>query len=207
MPISDIVATAKNVPQLVADSRRFTVFIASNREEGVQLGSGVVYDSTGMVVTAAHVVQEADKVDIYLWNGTVVSAEVLGRSKEHDLALLRMPAAGYPAATFGDSSEAQVGDEVLVLGYPATFRFNTPATATRGMISQPSAGPQSQYIQIAASLNPGDSGGPLLNSAGQLIGINVGRVESLRGRAIQGIGIAIPSRTVQEVVAKLTGGN
>ena len=206
-PMSDVGTGAKSTSQLVADSRRFTVFIASNNSEGVQLGSGVVYDSTGLVVTAAHVVQDVDNVDIRLWNGSVVSAEVLGKSKEYDLALLRMPKARYPAATLGDSSKVQGGDEIMVLGYPAIFRFRASATATRGMISQTIAGPQSQYLQIDADLNPGDSGGPLLNSAGQVIGINVGRLERLRGRAIQGIGIAIPSRTVQETIAKLTRGD
>ncbi len=188
---------------VIALAKTFTVLIGSTSVEDVGLGSGVIYRSDGWVVTNAHVVPEANTINVALPDGTVVLGTVQARSEQPDLALIRIPGGPYSAARFADSDQVRAGEPVLFLGYPAAFTLKAQPSAGRGIISQTGSGLGNQYLQVYASMNPGVSGGPLLGTTGQLVGINVARVESAAGRPVQGIGFAIPSNLVRQTLTAL----
>jgi len=164
------------------------------------LGSGVIIDPAGVALTNAHVVGDADEVDVTLLDGTKHRAKVVGIDTKTDLAVLRLEAAGkkFPFLALGDSDAVQVGDWVLAVGSP----FGLQATVTSGIVSakarQIGAGPYDDYIQTDAAINPGNSGGPLVNMRGEVIGINTAIV-----RGGSGIGFAIPSSMAKQISAQL----
>lgn len=164
-------------------------------------GTGVAV-APDQVVTNAHVVAGAARVRIGVPGGGVWEATVRGLDRRRDLALLDVPGATLVPATLGDSSALQVLEEVVALGYPFLDRFEDSApTATRGVISKLFARIDGQdYIQMDTSLNPGNSGGPLFNRRGEVVGINVARLEGDAGRPAAGIAFAIP---INEVKARL----
>lgn len=167
----------------------------------VSSGTGVAV-APDQVVTNAHVVAGAARVRIGVPSGGVWEAAVRGLDRRRDLALLDVPGASLVPATLGDSSALQVLEEVVALGYPFLDRFEDSApTATRGVISKLFARIDGQdYIQMDTSLNPGNSGGPLFNRRGEVVGINVARLEGDIGRPAAGIAFAIP---INEVKARL----
>ena len=164
------------------------------------LGSGVIIDPSGVALTNAHVVGDADEVDITLLDGTKYRATVVGVDRKTDLAVVRLKANGkrFPFLPLGDSDAVQVGDWVLAVGSP----FGLQATVTSGIVSakarQIGAGPYDDYIQTDAAINPGNSGGPLVNMRGEVIGINTAIV-----RGGSGIGFAIPSSMAKQISAQL----
>ena len=174
-------------------------------EQG-QSGSGSIIDSRGYVLTNNHVVAGATEVNITLADGTTVTGEVVGTDVENDLAVLEFDPAGHDFATIplGDSSRLRVGQKVLAIGNP----FAIGRTLTTGVISGlgRSVRTGDNYIingliQTDASINPGNSGGPLLNSSGEMIGINT-MIYSSSGGSI-GIGFAVPVDTARRVVPDL----
>ena len=170
-------------------------------------GSGFIWDAAaGLVVTNFHVVAGADRLAITLADGASFQAEVVGLAPERDLAVLRMidPPAGLVELPIGDSSELSVGRKVMAIGNP----FGLDTTLTVGVVSaldreiqSPSRRTIRGVIQTDAAINPGNSGGPLLNSMGQLVGVNTAIYSPSGGSA--GIGFAIPVNTVSEVVPQL----
>ncbi len=170
-------------------------------------GSGFIWDAkAGLVVTNYHVVAGADRLAITLADETSFQAEVVGLAPERDLAVLRMidPPAGLAELPIGDSSELSVGRKVMAIGNP----FGLDTTLTVGVVSaldreiqSPSNRAIRGVIQTDAAINPGNSGGPLLNSMGQLVGVNTAIYSPSGGSA--GIGFAIPVNTVSEVVPQL----
>lgn len=170
-------------------------------------GSGFIWDATtGLVVTNYHVVAGADRLTITLADEDAFQAEVVGLAPERDLAVLRMidPPAGLVELPVGDSSELSVGRKVMAIGNP----FGLDTTLTVGVVSaldreiqSPSNRTIRGVIQTDAAINPGNSGGPLLNSMGQLVGVNTAIYSPSGGSA--GIGFAIPVNTVSEVVPQL----
>lgn len=172
------------------------------------LGSGVIVDSKGYIVTNAHVVEKADRIRVKLMNdpATVTyDATVIGSDKETDLAVIKIEAKKpLPAAKMGNSDGMQVGDWVLAIGSP----FGLEETVTAGIVSARGRNivPQRQFqsfIQTDAAINPGNSGGPLVNMAGEVIGINTAIYSS--GGGYQGVGFAMPSNTVISVYNQLIG--
>jgi serine protease Do len=166
------------------------------------LGSGVIIDPKGYIVTNAHVVKNADKIVIKLENNREFNAKVVGVDEKTDVALLKgTPPAPLTAATMGDSDTLQVGDWVVAIGNP----FGLSETVTAGIVSAKGrvigAGPYDDFIQTDASINPGNSGGPLLDLHGQVVGIN-SAIYSQSGGNI-GIGFAIPINLVKHVVQQL----
>jgi serine protease Do len=170
------------------------------------LGSGVIIDKDGYIVTNAHVVKGADKIVVTLHDGhehgRAVDAKVVGVDEKTDVALLKIPSSGdLPVATLGDSDAIHVGDWVVAIGNP----FGLSETVTAGIVSAKGRvigqGPYDDFIQTDASINPGNSGGPLLNLQDQVIGIN-SAIYSQSGGNI-GIGFAIPINLVKSVVAQL----
>lgn len=167
------------------------------------LGSGFIVDAAkGLIVTNAHVIQDADEVRVTLHDDTTMPAEVLGRDEKTDLALLKVTTK-HPlvAVPFGDSAPLRVGDWVLAIGNP----FGLGGTVTTGIISAQqrdiNAGPYDDFIQTDASINRGNSGGPMFNMNGEVIGINTA-IYSPSGGSV-GIGFAIPSNLAKPVIDQL----
>ncbi len=175
-------------------------------------GSGVIYmksGNKGYIVTNNHVVSGSDKVQVMLSNGKTVNAKIVGTDATTDLAVLAIDA-GYVTQTaeFGDSKSLQAGQTVIAVGSPLGSEY--ASTVTQGIISAParsltsSSGNQQTVIQTDAAINPGNSGGALVNSAGQVIGINSMKLsQSSDGTSVEGMGFAIPSNEVVNIVNQL----
>jgi len=168
------------------------------------IGSGVIIRPDGTILTNNHVVENAEKITVTLGEKTKALAHVVGTDPKTDLAVIRLndPRAGLPVLSFGNSDRAEVGDWVIAIGSP----FGLNHTVTFGIISAKSRGQMGildteDFIQTDAAINPGNSGGPLLDSSGQLIGINTAIYSQSGG--YMGIGFAIPSKIAYEVANSL----
>ena len=168
------------------------------------LGSGFIIDSAGIVVTNNHVIDGADEITVTLQDGTSLKAKLVGRDERTDLAVLEVtPEKNKPltAVSFGDSDASRVGEWVLAIGNP----FGLGGTVTAGIVSARgrdiNQGPYDNFIQTDAAINRGNSGGPLFNMDGEVIGINTA-IYSPSGGSI-GIGFSIPSNLAKTVVAQL----
>ncbi|HSE78566.1 MAG TPA: DegQ family serine endoprotease [Alphaproteobacteria bacterium] len=166
------------------------------------LGSGFVIDSTGYVVTNNHVIAEADEIKVILHDDTQLAAKVIGRDPKTDLAVLKVePSKPLTAVKFGNSDQTRVGDWVVAIGNP----FGLGGTVTAGIVSARArdinAGPYDDFIQTDASINRGNSGGPMFNLAGEVIGINTA-IYSPSGGSV-GIGFAIPANLAKPVIDQL----
>jgi serine protease Do len=166
------------------------------------LGSGFIIDAEGLIVTNNHVIDGADEITITLHDNTTLKASVVGRDESTDLALLRVkPEKPLAAVEFGDSDLSRVGDWVVAIGNP----FGLGGTVTAGIVSARgrdiNSGPYDDFIQTDAAINRGNSGGPLFNLEGKVVGINTA-IYSPSGGSI-GIGFAIPSKLASNVVNQL----
>ncbi|MCA6098456.1 Do family serine endopeptidase [Bradyrhizobium australafricanum] len=166
------------------------------------LGSGFIVDTAGIVVTNNHVIADADEINVILNDGTKIKAELVGVDKKTDLAVLKFkPPKPLTAVKFGDSDKIRLGDWVVAIGNP----FSLGGTVTAGIVSAKnrdiSQGPYDSYIQTDAAINRGNSGGPLFNLDGEVIGVNT-LIISPTGGSI-GLGFAVPSKTVAGVVDQL----
>ena len=166
------------------------------------LGSGFIIDTSGLVVTNNHVIADADEVNVILNDGTTLKAEVIGRDQKTDLALLKVtPTKPLKAVKFGDSDKLRLGEWVIAIGNP----FSLGGTVTAGIVSARNrdiqSGPYDNYIQTDAAINRGNSGGPLFNLNGEVIGVNTAIISPSGGSI--GIGFAVPSKTVVPVVDQL----
>jgi S1-C subfamily serine protease len=164
-------------------------------------GSGVIVNSkSGLVVTNYHVVENATAVEVGLYNGKAIPAQVLGVAPNLDLAVLKVGTHNLPELPLADSSKLSVGDYVLAIGNP----FGLGQTVTAGIVSATnrSLGQNDgrRFIQTDAPINPGNSGGPLIDSNGRVVGINSALLSPSGGGNV-GIGFAIPSNVVRRVVA------
>jgi serine protease Do len=166
------------------------------------LGSGFIIDDSGVVVTNNHVIADADEINVIMNDGTKIKADIVGIDKKTDLAVLKFkPPRPLTAVKFGDSDKLRLGDWVVAIGNP----FSLGGTVTAGIVSAKnrdiSSGPYDSYIQTDAAINRGNSGGPLFNLDGEVIGVNT-LIISPSGGSI-GIGFAVPSKTVAGVVDQL----
>jgi serine protease Do len=167
------------------------------------LGSGFIVDTSGIAVTNNHVIADADEINIIMNDGTKIKAELVGVDKKTDLAVLKFkpPAKPLIAVKFGDSDRLRLGEWVIAIGNP----FSLGGTVTAGIVSARNrdinSGPYDSYIQTDAAINRGNSGGPLFNLDGEVIGVNT-LIISPSGGSI-GIGFAVPSKTVAGVVDSL----
>ena len=170
-------------------------------------GTGVVLSSDGFIVTNAHVVQGANVITVQLTDDRIFEAEVIGSDEVSDLAVLFIPVKDLIPAQFGDSASLRVGDTVVAIGDPLGTEFR--GTYTNGIVSAINRdvdvdGRTMTLIQTNAALNSGNSGGPLINCYGQVIGINTMKIGTFTDTAgVEGIGFAIPSATVKEIVDQL----
>jgi serine protease Do len=167
------------------------------------LGSGFIVDTAGIAVTNNHVIADADEINIIMNDGTKIKAELVGVDKKTDLAVLKFkpPAKPLVAVKFGDSEKLRLGEWVIAIGNP----FSLGGTVTAGIVSARNrdinSGPYDSYIQTDAAINRGNSGGPLFNLDGEVVGVNT-LIISPSGGSI-GIGFAVPSKTVIGVVDSL----
>ncbi|EHL96179.1 putative serine protease MucD [Acetobacteraceae bacterium AT-5844] len=165
-------------------------------------GSGFIIDASGIIVTNNHVVDGADEINVVLHDNTILKAELVGVDQRTDLAVLRVkPERPLPVVPFGDSDKAEVGDWVLAIGNPLGFG----GSVTSGIVSARgrniNAGPYDDFIQTDAAINRGNSGGPLFNMAGEVIGINTAIVSPSGGSI--GIGFSIPANLAKNIVQQL----
>ncbi|MFC0282864.1 DegQ family serine endoprotease [Camelimonas abortus] len=168
------------------------------------LGSGFIIDEAGVVVTNNHVVGDANDVEVILNDGTKMKAEVVGKDSKLDLAVLRVkPAAGVrlTAVKFGDSNRVRIGEWVLAIGNPFGLGGSVSAGIVSAINRNISQGPYDSYIQTDAAINKGNSGGPLFNMDGEVIGINTAILSPSGGSV--GIGFAVPSSLAAPVIEQL----
>ena len=193
-----------SVVNITSNALVFNFFLGSVPQQGQ--GSGFVLDKAGHVLTNYHVVENANRgIEVQLSNKHKYSAKIIGSDRGHDLALLQIDAPNLQPVTLADSTDLNVGQKVYAIGNP----FGLAGTMTRGIISaiRPIRGaegaPIEDAIQTDAAINPGNSGGPLLNSRGEVIGINT-MIASNGAEQSSGIGFAIPINTAKAVLADLT---
>jgi len=191
-----------SVVNIISTSMSFDFFYGVVPEQGA--GSGFVIDKEGHILTNFHVVANARQVEVTLSNKKKYKAQVIGTDRSHDLAIIKITAPNLQPVTLGDSSRLQVGQKVYAIGNPFGI---FAGTMTRGIVSsirsvrEPDGVFIDEAIQTDAAINPGNSGGPLLNSRGEVIGINT----MIAGPAGQnsGIGFAIPMNTAKAVLNDL----
>jgi serine protease Do len=175
----------------------------SRDRRSLSLGSGVIISGDGYVITNSHVVGEnVREITIALPDKREIKGKVVGSDPTTDIALLKIPVAGLPVVPWGDSTQLKVGEWVLAIGSP----FQLSQTVTAGIVSaigraNMGFADYEDFIQTDAAINPGNSGGALINSRGELVGINTGIYSESGG--YQGIGFAVPSRLAQRIVADL----
>ena len=218
-PSSVVVATSpaspENIPQegglslqeIYSRCIHSVVSIACSYRSGSSSGTGVVLTQDGYIVTNCHVVDEADTIHVLFTDGRYLEAELIGADETSDLAVLRVEAEDLIPAQLGDSAALRVGDAVVAIGDPLGVELR--GTMTDGIVSAINRdisvdGRTMSVIQTNAALNSGNSGGPLINCYGQVIGINTMKIgDYVNSAGVEGLGFAIPSVTVQEITNQL----
>lgn len=189
----------RNIPSVVSISCGFA--------GGSSTGTGVILSSDGYIVTNSHVVEDAQTIDVLLTDGRTLRASLVGMDTVSDLAVLRVTAEDLIPAVLGDSTVLRVGDVVVAIGDPLGIELR--GTMTDGIVSAINrdvdvGGRTMSLIQTNAALNSGNSGGPLINCYGQVIGINTMKMgDSMSNAGVEGLGFAIPSTTVSDIVNQL----
>ncbi len=205
---SDRGVPVPRVPEGSPFQEFFDEFFGRNGNGGVRprrvqsLGSGFVIDAEGIVVTNNHVIEGADEISVIFNDGTKLVATLIGADDKTDIAVLKVePETPLVAVPFGDSDHLRVGDWVMAIGNP----FGLGGTVTLGIVSARNrnidAGPYDNFIQTDASINRGNSGGPLFNMDGEVVGINTAIISPTGGSI--GIGFAVPSVTAMNVIDQL----
>lgn len=172
------------------------------RREARSLGSGFIIDADGVIVTNNHVIEGATEIVVFLTDGTRLEAQLLGADEKTDLAVLKVtPSKPLTAVSFGDSASAEVGDWVMAIGNP----FGLGGSVTLGIVSARNrdinAGPYDNFIQTDAAINQGNSGGPLFDMDGKVVGINTAIISRTGGGL--GIGFAVPANLAEPVISQL----
>ncbi len=191
-----------SVVNITSKTMAYDFFYGPVPEEGQ--GSGFIIDKEGHILTNYHVVGDSAQLEVTLHNKKTYKATVIGRDRAHDLAVIQIKATDVVPAVLGESKNLQVGQKVFAIGNP----FGLAGTMTRGIISslRPIRSPEGAYmeeaIQTDAAINPGNSGGPLLNSHGEVIGIN-SMIATGGSNQSAGIGFAIPINTAKAVLNDL----
>jgi serine protease Do len=166
------------------------------------MGSGFVVDASGIIVTNNHVVEGAETIEVHMQDDTIMKAELVGRDPKTDLAVLRVKTdKQLPIVSFGDSDKLRIGEWVMAIGNP----FGLGGSVSLGIVSARnrdiSAGPYDDFIQTDAAINKGNSGGPLFNLKGEVVGINTA-IFSPSGGSV-GIGFSVPANTAKNVIDQL----
>ena len=202
MSDAEVYAAAVNSVVSINTTSQAGINIFGQPVQAASSGSGFILSSDGYILTNYHVVQNAAAVEVTTYSGNVFQAQVIGGDPDYDIAVLKVDASGLQSAALGSSDTLRVGDWVLAIGNPLgelTFSMSG------GMVSSVNrainvSGTPFQMIQTDASINPGNSGGPLLNTSGEVVGIVSAKYSSSNGRAVEGIGFAIPINDVRALV-------
>ncbi|MBR5869060.1 MAG: trypsin-like peptidase domain-containing protein, partial [Clostridia bacterium] len=196
--------TVAQIYQKVAPS---VVGIEIRSQMGGGTGSGVIMTQDGYILTNAHVVDDAMSIQVYLYDGSEYSATLVGSDEATDIAVIKVEGTDLPAATFGNSDELQIGEDVVAIGNP--LGLDLSFTVTRGIVSALNrniavGGYAMTLVQTDAAINPGNSGGPLINCRGEVIGITSAKIMSdYSASTVEGIGFAIPVNSALEVAEDL----
>ncbi len=174
----------------------------SEAPRATSMGSGFVIDPSGLIVTNNHVVEGAEQIEVHFHDDTILKAELVGRDPKTDLAVIRVkPAQALPIVSFGDSDRLRIGEWVMAIGNP----FGLGGSVSLGIVSARNrdinAGPYDDFIQTDAAINKGNSGGPLFNLKGEVMGINTA-IFSPSGGSV-GIGFSVPANTAKSVISQL----
>ena len=215
LQLSQTPVSVENVPQegglslqeIYSKTVASVVSITCTTASGTSTGSGVVLSEDGYIVTNSHVIAGAHSLQVLFHDGKTLSAQVVGADDLSDLAVLRVAATELIPAEFGDDTALRVGDSVVAIGDPLGTALR--GTMTDGIVSAinrdvRTSGRTMTLIQTNAALNAGNSGGPLINCYGQIIGINTMKIgDNMSTAGVEGLGFAIPSTTVKEIVDQL----
>ena len=188
--------------KIIAKVKPAVVYI----ETGTELGSGFIVESDGYILTNAHVVTGATVVNVTLSDGTKYAGTVVGRDENVDVALIKIDAANLPTETLGNSDNVQQGDNVFTFGYP--FGIAGDVDFKNGTVSRHILSNGINYIEISAQIEPGNSGGPLVNEAGAVVGINT----FMYGQSVAGVSVgeslkfAMPINTAKSLLPSLESG-
>ena len=198
----------------VEQAKHSVVVIRVQTPQGSGTGTGIIMTSDGYIATNHHVIEDATEIKVTFYDGAVMQAELIGSSEMDDLAVIKVKATGLPAATFGDSDQCYVGQTVYAIGTPASPEFGW--TTTKGIISYKNREVKMydetdgtllkklRLLQTDTTVNPGNSGGPLINTKGEVVGV----VSMKLSDGFEGIGFAIPSDGAVEILeAIMTYGN
>ncbi len=206
-------ARSRTLREIYASASPSVVFVRSSESGGIASGTGFVIDSKGTIVTNAHVVSGASAVQVRFDDkGSGVDAQVLGSDQSSDLAVLRVDSSKtehIKPLALADSDTVKVGDLAVAIGYPLGLGRTVTAGIISGVgraIQAPNGFSIDKVIQTDAPINPGNSGGPLLDGAGRVIGVNSQIATAGGGGGNVGIGFAVPSNTVRQVVPRLRTG-
>ena len=183
------------------------VSITAESRSGSSSGTGVILTEDGYIVTNCHVIENGERITVQLTDDRICNAQLVGMDKTSDLAVLQISAEGLTSAEFGDSDILRVGDSVVAIGDPLGVEYR--GTMTDGIVSAINRnvnvnGRTMNLIQTNAALNSGNSGGPLINSCGQVVGINTIKIGAFADSAgVEGLGFAIPSTTVRDIAEQI----
>lgn len=196
----------KSLNQIYRETINSVVCVQASAGGATSVGTGVVLTETGYIITNYHVVEGMSACSVLLSDDREFAAVLIGGDEQTDLAVLKIEASGLSAATFGDSEALAVGDTVVAIGNPLGVELR--GTMTDGIVSAINRnividGREMTVIQTNAALNSGNSGGPLINSAGQVVGINTAKFKSYYSSAVEGIGFAIPIASAKPVIEEL----
>jgi serine protease Do len=207
--ITALQANQQSWPDILAKIEPAVVNITIRAADGYYGGSGVMIDKNGYVLTAFHVIDGALEISVYLKGGTSFAATVVATNPGRDIAIIKLISTprDFPFAILGSSANTKVGEEVVAIGYPLSDYLYGQATFTKGIVSAiRTMGDGYSYIQIDAGLNPGNSGGPLFNIKGEVVGINVAKFTyDDAGDPVEDIALAIPIDEAKELVRSSTG--
>ena len=205
--VENITGNGLSLQQIYEQNILSVVSISCSYRGGSSTGTGVILTESGYIVTNCHVVEDAETIQILLHDDRVLTGELVGMDAVSDLAVLWVDADDLTCAQLGDSSVLRVGDSVVAIGDPLGMELR--GTMTDGIVSAINRdvtvnGRVMNLIQTNAALNSGNSGGPLLNCYGQVVGINTMKMgDAMSVAGVEGLGFAIPSNTVSEIVNQL----
>ena len=208
------IAAIENLPELVDRVKPSVVRIGATSAGGLGnqgVGSGVIIDPEGNILTNYHVIEGAQALTVDLTDGTQVRAQVIGTDPGNDLAVIRaqVPSEKIKPATFGDSESVRVGEPVFAIGNPFGLVFTVTSGIISGRERERSAldgRPIRNVLQTDAAVNPGNSGGPLFNARGEVVGINTSIENPTGQRVFVGVGFAVPSNTATRFIPQLVRG-
>jgi S1-C subfamily serine protease len=187
-----------NVQQITARSRSAVVKIETNMGSG----SGFIIDSEGKILTNNHVIVDAEEITVYLDDGTTYEAEIFSRDLVHDIAIIVIEASDLPFLEIGDLGEVELGQQVVVLGYPLD---KDNLAVTSGLVSaiEYDSGRNITWVQTDSAINPGNSGGPILTLQGRVVCVVSSK---LVGISVEGVGYAISANTLKMYLPRLLNG-